>query len=104
MLKTNQRQNRATGPYYVLETTGLQSGAGFVEVKVESGLGYSANRGYVINDGPGSMKATITHTSGVTSGQQFTVKANQTFNVDGIVSSFNYSYSGTSGDFRSFWQ
>lgn len=102
------------GKYYAVESGFLSgSGATFAEIKVESGLGYPAIRGYFINESPGSAVCYITWSSGKVagtnplSGSNFTLQSGEkvTFNGESVISSFYVAYSGTpSGTYRSFWQ
>lgn len=100
------------GKYYVAEGS-IASGATFTEIKVESGLGYPAMRGYFINGSPTTVTCYIAWTSGKVSGSNpisggnFTVLSGEklTFDNGSVVSSFYVAYSGAStGTYRSFWQ
>ena len=102
------------GKYYVVESGFLSgSGATIAEIKVESGLGYPATRGYFINESPSIVTCYIAWSSGkVTntsplSGDNFTMRSGEklTFDNNSVISSFYVSYSGVpSGTYRSFWQ
>jgi hypothetical protein len=101
--------------YFISESAALQSGTGFVELKIESGLssgfysgqtdsGKYAQFGYFVNDGPGNTKLKLQPKGGA-SGAAFTLKSGETFNLqqDYALSSLHYSYSGTSGNYRAFF-
>lgn len=101
--------------YFVSESSALQSGDAFVELKIESGIssGYSAGQtdsgkyakfGYFVNDGPGKAQLKLKSPGGA-SGSAFTLNSGETFNLqqDYALSSLFYSYSGTSGQYRAFF-